>query len=617
MAPTRSTDPVELAFLDAYAAGVFVAASAGNDGPGASTANHLSPWVTTVAASTQTREFASDADADRRRWRHLHRQRRLDHRRCGSAAGRAGLGRAVQPHAVRRPGARRHVHGKIVACERGGNGRVEKGYNVKQGGAAGMVLYNPTLQDAETDNHWLPTVHLADGTEFTAFMAGHTGVTAPVHRRARSATAQGDVMAAFSSRGPAGNFIKPDVTAPGVQILAGQHPDARTASTGGPPGEYFQAIAGTSMSSPHVAGAAILLKAAHPTWTPGQIKSALMTTAITDVRQGGRDDAGRPVRHGRRPDRHRQVEPRSAELRRDRGRLCARWARPGRRGAPQPAVDQRPGDAGPADHDPHRQERDRHDGRPSRSSATAPAARRSASRPSTFTLAPGESVDIKITIKTRSRIGAQYFGADHARRRPSNGAADDAPAGRVDPKQGTVTLTQSCAGDSVRRGRSTTCDVVATNNSFETQTVDLTRGDQRSCAIIERTGATRSTPSSRADAQRRAGRRASRACRRSTPGVAPAGYLPLDLFGITPTADRRRGDHQLQRAGVRVTTARRTPRSASTPTATWSSAAATAEDNNCCDLPPDPGPGARRTTSWRRSGPTWTAPARRASWSAC
>ena len=39
------TDPVELAFLDAYAAGVFVAASAGNAGPGAGTANHLGPWV--------------------------------------------------------------------------------------------------------------------------------------------------------------------------------------------------------------------------------------------------------------------------------------------------------------------------------------------------------------------------------------------------------------------------------------------------------------------------------------------------------------------------------------------------------------------------------------------
>ena len=53
------SDPTELAFLDAYAAGVFVATSAGNEGPGASTANHLSPWVMSVAASTQTREFAS------------------------------------------------------------------------------------------------------------------------------------------------------------------------------------------------------------------------------------------------------------------------------------------------------------------------------------------------------------------------------------------------------------------------------------------------------------------------------------------------------------------------------------------------------------------------------
>ncbi len=53
------TDSTELAFLDAYAAGVFVSASAGNSGPGAGTAEHLSPWVTSVGASTQTREFAS------------------------------------------------------------------------------------------------------------------------------------------------------------------------------------------------------------------------------------------------------------------------------------------------------------------------------------------------------------------------------------------------------------------------------------------------------------------------------------------------------------------------------------------------------------------------------
>src|SRR5262249_26019868 len=52
-------DPVELAFLDAYAAGIFVAASAGNSGPGAETVEHRAPWVTTVGASTQKRQFAS------------------------------------------------------------------------------------------------------------------------------------------------------------------------------------------------------------------------------------------------------------------------------------------------------------------------------------------------------------------------------------------------------------------------------------------------------------------------------------------------------------------------------------------------------------------------------
>ena len=91
-------------------------------------------------------------------------------------------------------------------------------------------------------------------------------------------------MAAFSSRGPGGDFIKPDITAPGVQILAGHTPVPTLEGVlGGPPGEFFQAIAGTSMSSPHIAGSAILMKALHPTWTPGQIKSALMTTATTDV----------------------------------------------------------------------------------------------------------------------------------------------------------------------------------------------------------------------------------------------------------------------------------------------------------------------------------------------
>ncbi|HET8657558.1 MAG TPA: S8 family serine peptidase, partial [Micromonosporaceae bacterium] len=265
-------DPVELAFLDAYAAGVFVAASAGNSGPGAATVNHVSPWVTTVAASTQRREYVST----------LTLSAGGDTLTLTGASITAGAGPApvvlssAAPYSnvnCSAPAPAGTFTGKIVACQRGGGiARVDKGYNVFQGGAIGMILYNPVLQDVETDNHWLPTVHLADDTEFLGFMGSHTGVTASF-TAGQKVNGQGDVMAAFSSRGPGGLGIKPDITAPGVQVLAG-HTPVRESPTGGPPGEYFQAIAGTSMSSPHIAGSALLLRALHPTWTPGQVKSA-------------------------------------------------------------------------------------------------------------------------------------------------------------------------------------------------------------------------------------------------------------------------------------------------------------------------------------------------------
>ena len=91
-------------------------------------------------------------------------------------------------------------------------------------------------------------------------------------------------MATFSSRGPIGDFLKPDVTAPGIQVLAGTTPQPdQTTADNGPPGQNFMAIAGTSMSSPHSAGVSALVKAAHPDWTPAEIKSALMTSSVQSV----------------------------------------------------------------------------------------------------------------------------------------------------------------------------------------------------------------------------------------------------------------------------------------------------------------------------------------------
>jgi subtilisin family serine protease len=86
-----------------------------------------------------------------------------------------------------------------------------------------------------------------------------------------------DVIASFSSRGPGvGNVLKPDITAPGVNILAqGYTPGA----TGEARHLGWGQASGTSMASPHVAGAAVLIRQIHPDWSNAAIKSALMTTS--------------------------------------------------------------------------------------------------------------------------------------------------------------------------------------------------------------------------------------------------------------------------------------------------------------------------------------------------
>lgn len=278
------TDAVELAFLDAYAAGISVNASAGNDGPGASTANHAGPWVTTVGASTFNRQYASTMT--------LTSTDGATYSKAGSTITQ-GVTDAPVVLATAVPGytgtklcdapfPAGSLNGQVVVCERGGNGRVEKGYNASQGDAAGMILYNPTASDVETDNHFLPTVHLeGPNTDLLTFLGAHEGITA-TWTAGVATSAKADVMAGFSSRGPIGEFLKPDITAPGVQILAGLTPESTDVSTG-PQGELYQAIAGTSMSSPHAAGVSALVIAAHPNWNPGQVKSALMTSSLQAV----------------------------------------------------------------------------------------------------------------------------------------------------------------------------------------------------------------------------------------------------------------------------------------------------------------------------------------------
>jgi hypothetical protein len=280
-------DAVELAFLDAYNAGIFVAASAGNSGPTAETVDHRGPWVTTVGASTSNRHFRTTVSLAASGGDTLAVTGSSVTTALGSPTPVVNAADAPTNDTFCLSSTADGAYaGKAVVCQRGGGiGRLQKSYNVQQRGGVAMLLYNPTPQGENTDNMWVPSVHLDNtaGSALLAFLAGHTGVTASFPASTAQAV-QGDVVAPFSSRGgpaqPLG-VSKPDIVAPGVQILAGNTPTPATV-LGGPPGQLFQAIQGTSMSSPHIAGSAALVKDLHPTWTPGQIKSALMTTAKSD-----------------------------------------------------------------------------------------------------------------------------------------------------------------------------------------------------------------------------------------------------------------------------------------------------------------------------------------------
>jgi hypothetical protein len=590
------SDPVELAFLDAYAAGVFVSTSAGNEGPGASTANHLSPWTTSVAASTQRREFATT----------------LTLRAAGGAtftADGASITRGIAsplpvvlasaaPYSdalCGHPAPAGSFTGKIVACERGGDvARALKGFNVLQGGAAGMILYNPTLADVETDNHWLPTVHLADGTDFLAFMGANTGVTASWPDAVKR-DGQADVMAAFSSRGPAGGFIKPDVTAPGVQILAGNTPFPGDPADGaGPPGELFQAIAGTSMAAPHVAGAGLLLAALHPEWSPGQIRSALMTTSTTDLLKEDLTTPADPFDMG--SGRIDLSVAGTAPLTFDESadRFFALGADPAHAvdlnipSINAPIMPGRVTTTRTATNTSGR--RQRFD-----VSTTAPDGATLEVTPRRFTLNAGDSITLNVTIEAPVPGDQQFGSIDIAAAR---GGDVHVPVAWV-PIQAGVTLTQSCAPNPIQRNGTSACTVAAANNSAFDTVVDLRTEVSGPLRVAGTDGA--AWPDNR-HAQKLnvplAGNHP------GIPSVAPgslAGYIPLSDFGVAPIPI---GDEQI----INFTTpafefaGQTFDRIGVDSNGYLVVGGATSADNNCCNLPGGPDPAAPNNVL----APFWT-----------
>ncbi|MEV4618110.1 S8 family peptidase [Asanoa sp. NPDC049573] len=283
---------VELAFLNAANAGVFVATSAGNAGPGASTVDNGMPWTTTVAAGTHDRSSTKTLTLGNGQTFHgvgtgptAVTAPVVDARTSGLAGSTEILAAQCVSTPPQLDPAK--VTGKIVLCERGNNNRVDKSLAVKNAGGVGMVLFNPTPNTLNADYHAVPSIHVdqATGAAVKAYIAAGGDPTATISA-ASNAKVRAPVVATFSSRGPGassgGDLLKPDIMAPGVDVVAATGPASHN-------GNLWDTNSGTSMASPHIAGIGALLLAKHPTWSPMMVKSALMTTA------GVRDNEGQPI----------------------------------------------------------------------------------------------------------------------------------------------------------------------------------------------------------------------------------------------------------------------------------------------------------------------------------
>ncbi|GKT41956.1 subtilisin-like proteinase Mp1 [Colletotrichum spaethianum] len=296
------TDAINVGSYAAMQKGIFVSVSAGNGGPGAGTVTALAPWILSVGASTIDRDFPATVTLGNGKnytGYSLYSNGSVPDIKPLEAgevlplihASQAGKGNTTSASLCLMDSLDpARVSGKIVVCVRGQNGRVEKGGVVKAAGGRGMVLVNAPENGAEliADAHVLPALQLTatDGAEVQTYAKTGNG-TAILDFQGTRLGVSAPLMAAFSSRGPnlpVPQLLKPDITGPGVSILAAWADKGPTGLDADTRKVDFNVISGTSMSCPHLSGVALFIKARRPLWSPAAIRSAIMTTAYTTTK---------------------------------------------------------------------------------------------------------------------------------------------------------------------------------------------------------------------------------------------------------------------------------------------------------------------------------------------
>lgn len=300
-------DSIAIGSFRAVEHGISVICAAGNNGPVQSSVSNEAPWVATIGASTMDRRFPAIVQMGNgqalygeslypgNRPMNSVKELELVYLNSRDTAGE---------YCIRGSLPRAKVRGKIVVCDRGVNGRAEKGEVVKEAGGAAMILTNTeiNLEEDSVDVHVLPAT-LVGFEESIRLKAYINSTKRPIGTIQFGGTvirkSMAPAVAQFSARGPSftnPSILKPDVVAPGVNIIAAWPqnlgPSALPEDTRR---VNFTVMSGTSMACPHVSGIAALIHSVHPKWTPAAIKSAIMTTA--DVT----DHSGKPIMDGDKP----------------------------------------------------------------------------------------------------------------------------------------------------------------------------------------------------------------------------------------------------------------------------------------------------------------------------
>ncbi len=293
-------DSVSIAFRNAVGAGLFIAASAGNDGPVAGSVNHLEPWVQTVAASTKDNVVAFRFDvtapgtppADARNLPlrpaapPLPTTSLVDVPVVPSPTFADGSNDGCSAYAadtftVSGGGGPRIGAVAVLSLDQNASncGSGARRTNALAAGAIGVIFVDRDFINLGASGTSWSMLRADWNKAWAAMQADPDGARASLLLPASSFPQRGDVVSDYSSRGPRATssqfLVKPNITAPGTDILA-----AYMAGAGGATATAMEN--GTSMSSPHIAGSAALLRAVRPDWTPTEMRSAINMTSRLD-----------------------------------------------------------------------------------------------------------------------------------------------------------------------------------------------------------------------------------------------------------------------------------------------------------------------------------------------